>query len=75
MIESMSNAGGTLTIRVVRAECCGYGVCRDTCPELYKVDDDGLVELTMATIPAELEEGAILGAESCPQLAIKIEQK
>jgi len=71
MIDSASNANGTLTIKLVRAECCGYGVCRDICPEIYQLDDDGLVEMTTATIPAELEEGALLGAEACPAMAIK----
>lgn len=74
MIETASNAAGTLTIKVVRTECCGYGVCRDICPQVYKLDDDGLIELTMATIPPELEEGALLGGEACPAMAIKIER-
>ncbi|MFN3725938.1 MAG: ferredoxin [Allosphingosinicella sp.] len=56
-----------------RAACCGYGVCAQICPEIYKLDDAGIVLVDDAAIPAELLEAAREGAESCPQQALTLE--
>ena len=45
-----------------RSRCCGYGLCAAVCPEIYKLDDDGIVYLTIDRVPPELEEGAREGA-------------
>ena len=74
MIESMSNASGTLRIALDRDACCGYGICQDICPRLYSVEGSGIVELLSDSIPVELEASAIEAAEACPQYAIKIER-
>jgi len=56
-----------------RGACCGYGVCADICPEVFKLDEAGLVVLALEIVPPELVGSATEAAESCPQLALKIE--
>lgn len=52
--------------------CCGYAACKDICPEVYQLER-GLVVVTTDIVPADLEEKAIEGAESCPQSALAVE--
>jgi len=68
----MSESGGPLKVEIDRNACCGYGVCAEICPEVYGLDDNGIVVLKTETVPEGLEEEAREGAAACPQLAIKI---
>lgn len=45
-----------------RSRCCGYGLCAATCPDIYKLDGDGIVYLATDQVPAELVEEAREGA-------------
>ncbi len=62
-------------LRIVadRSRCCGYGLCAQMCPEVYKLDENGLVYLEAETFDAALEEAAREGAEACPAEAIVVE--
>jgi ferredoxin len=42
------------------------------CPEVFKVDDSGLVYLDSEIVPAGLEEEATEAAASCPALALRV---
>ncbi|MDB6060604.1 MAG: ferredoxin [Verrucomicrobiaceae bacterium] len=55
-----------------RSACCGYGVCAEICPEIYLLDDNGIVVLATDTVPEGLEESAREGAAACPQNALEI---
>ena len=61
---------GRLRIVVDKQACCGYGVCAEICPEVYKLDDNGFVFLNDPLVPAGLEDKAREGAEACPQSAL-----
>ncbi|MBR9909337.1 MAG: ferredoxin [Gammaproteobacteria bacterium] len=52
--------------------CCGYGVCNQICPEIYHLNEDGIVELATDTVPEELLESATEGAACCPAQVLKI---
>ena len=52
--------------------CQGHGRCQAMAPEVYKLDDNGYLATEVIEVPAGLEEQARLGAESCPEQAIKI---
>jgi ferredoxin len=73
MSGSQTTAGKT-RLRVIadRSACCGYGVCAELCPEVYKVDDLGIVTLLTEFAPAGLEEKVREGASACPQNALKV---
>lgn len=55
-----------------RAACCGYGVCAEICPEVYQLDDNGIVVLVTDTVPEGIEEKAREGAAACPQNALEV---
>jgi ferredoxin len=61
-------------LRVIadRSACCGYGVCAELCPEIYKVDDIGVVTVLMDIVPQGLEVKAREGASACPTNALRV---
>ncbi len=65
-----SNSG--LKVIVNKPACCGYGLCAEICPEVYKLDKNGIVYLDDPLIPPGLEEKAREGAAACPQDALSI---
>ncbi|WP_242153568.1 ferredoxin [Sphingomonas sp. BAUL-RG-20F-R05-02] len=57
-----------------RGACCAYGVCHEICPEVWTLDDAGIVAIADgATIPAALLDKAIEGAQACPANALSVE--
>jgi ferredoxin len=67
-----ASQGATLRAFADRERCCGYGICTQLCPEVFKVDDSGLVYLDSEIVPAGLEEEATEAAASCPALALRV---
>lgn len=63
-------------LRIVadRSRCCGYGLCAQICPDVYKLDADGLVYMDSEIVPAGLEEEAREGAAACPAEALVVEE-
>jgi ferredoxin len=62
-------------VRVVadRERCEGHGLCADTAPEVYELDDDAIVMLLHEVVPPELERKAEAGARVCPVAALRVE--
>jgi ferredoxin len=56
-----------------RARCEGHGLCADTAPEVYDLDDEAVVVLLHDPVPAGLERKAEGGARVCPVAALKVE--
>ena len=63
-----------LDIKVVvnKNACCAYGLCAEICPEVYKLDANGIAYVEEELVPEGLEELAREGAAACPQLAIAV---
>jgi len=61
---------GRLRIVIDKPACCGYGICADICPEVFKLDANGIVFVEDTLVPAGLEAKAREGAEACPQSAL-----
>ena len=59
-----------MRVRVDRQKCQGHNRCYLTCPEVYKIDEDGYSYLERAEVPIGIEEKARRGAEVCPENAI-----
>jgi ferredoxin len=72
-MNSVGETPGPMRAVADRGACCGYGVCAEICPEVFKLDDAGLVYLADEIVPPELLASAKEAAESCPQLALRIE--
>lgn len=70
MSDSMT--AGRLRVVIDKAACCGYGICHDICPVMYKLDAKGMVYVDDDLVPAGLEALATEGAEGCPQSALKL---
>lgn len=72
----MSNAANisksTYKITADIPNCCGYGLCASMCPEIYKLDDNGMVYLATDTVSGDLVDAAIEAAESCPAEILKV---
>lgn len=62
-----------LKVVIDKAACCGYGVCAEICPQVYKLDEGGIVYVEDENVPPELEEAAREGADACPQSALRLE--
>lgn len=73
MTSTETPTGGSLRVVVDRSRCCGYGLCAQVCPQIYKLDADGLVYLDSDVVPLGLEEEAREGAAACPAEAIVVE--
>jgi ferredoxin len=56
------------------ALCQGHGRCEALAPEVYVLDDNGYLTTEVIEVPPGLEAQARLGAESCPEQAIRLEE-
>ncbi|HZK83729.1 MAG TPA: ferredoxin [Desulfosporosinus sp.] len=54
--------------------CIGCGACPEICPEIFKMEDDGLAAAYKNPVPGEFLESAKEAAEGCPTEAIHIEE-
>ncbi len=63
----------TLKVRVDRRLCVGHGRCYMLAPEIYGADERGHCELRVEEISGEQIEPARLGADGCPEQAIRID--
>ena len=53
--------------------CTGCGLCEDTCPEVFEMDDE-VAKVIVDEVPAGAEDTCQEAAESCPVEAISIEE-
>jgi ferredoxin len=61
-----------LRVVIDKAACCGYGICAEICPEVFKLDGNGIVYVDDPLVPEALEAKATEGALSCPQSALAV---
>lgn len=57
---------------VDKAKCIGCGVCEGTCPEVFRIGDDGLAEAYTNPVPTDAEDTAQEAADTCPVEAITL---
>jgi ferredoxin len=67
-----ASQAATLRAFADRERCCGYGVCVQLCPGVFKIDADGLVYLENEIVPPALAEEAAEAAASCPAQALRV---
>jgi ferredoxin len=58
---------------VERNGCIGCGLCADTCPAVFRMDEDGLAEAYTNPVPSDSEDAASEAADSCPVSVITVE--
>ena len=55
--------------------CTGCGVCSDSCPEVFALDEDTDTAKVIANpVPTEAEKSCREAADDCPVEAISIEE-
>ena len=52
--------------------CTGCGVCEETCPEVFQLEDD-LAKVIADPVPAKVEDTCQQATDDCPVEAISIE--
>lgn len=52
--------------------CIGCGACPEFCPEVFKMEDDGLAVAYTNPVPSDVEKAAKEAAEGCPVDAITV---
>lgn len=62
-----------MIIRVDKTRCQGHAMCNAVAPTVYPLDDDGYVAIDFAEVDEGDRAAALLGAETCPERAISIE--
>jgi ferredoxin len=56
-----------------RDGCIGCGLCTDTCPEVFRMGDDGYAEVYTDPVPSAAEDTAVEAADNCPVSVITVE--
>jgi ferredoxin len=59
-------------VAVDRARCEGHGMCEDAAPELFRLDDDGELQILAEEIPPELQRKAESAVRLCPVAALRL---
>jgi ferredoxin len=64
-------------ITVDQDRCEGHGRCENAAPQIFKLDEDGMLEnyFEDQDVPADLESAAVNAAAVCPVAALRIEQE
>lgn len=53
--------------------CTGCGLCSDTCPEVFEIDDD-IAKVLMEEIPDDAADTCREATDNCPVEAITLEE-
>ncbi len=56
-----------------RSGCISCGLCAETCPEVFRMADDGVAEVYQEEVPKEAEDKAVKAQEGCPVSVIAVE--
>ena len=73
-VDSVTAGTAVVTTEVIRAKCCGYGVCWEICPEVFQLDDSGIAVVEVETVPVELLAKVKEAAAACPERAILVNE-
>ena len=57
---------------VKRSLCSGHARCASVAPELFRLDDDGYIDMDDFEVPPGQEEPARKGARACPERALRV---
>lgn len=56
-----------------RDGCISCGLCAETCPEVFRMADDGLAEVYVDEVPENVEDSAKEAEDGCPVSVITVE--
>ncbi|HWQ40583.1 MAG TPA: ferredoxin [Desulfosporosinus sp.] len=61
-----------MIVEVEKDACIGCGNCPEFCPEVFKMDDDGIAVAYTNPVPSANESSAQEAADGCPTDAIHV---
>ena len=61
-----------MQIEINHDRCTGLGVCESMAPDVFVVEDDGLLSVLQPHPPTELRDEMDEAARSCPTQAITV---
>jgi ferredoxin len=65
-----------LRLRVDQEKCQGHARCKSLAPELFELDEYGNAhEVDDGSVPAGLEDKALLAQTNCPEIAIEVTEE
>jgi ferredoxin len=53
--------------------CEGHGLCEQTAPEVFRLDDEGDLHLAQEEVPADQESVVAAAVRVCPVAALKVQ--
>lgn len=56
-----------------RDGCISCELCTETCPEVFRMADDGFAEAYTNPVPADVQDSALEAADNCPTSVITVE--
>jgi len=63
-----------MRIKVHNDKCQGHARCAATAPDIFELDDDGYILRGDIEVKPGDEARASIGAKSCPECALEIEE-
>lgn len=72
IVKDRPAPGMSVRVKVHPGLCEGWGNCHRWAPELYVLDEQGLIDLHIVDVPPEMAEAAWLGAQACPAGVITV---
>ena len=64
-----------MTAQLDRKDCIGCGLCTYTCPEVFRMAEDGFAQVIREHVPKEAERSAVAARDECPVSVIAILKK
>jgi ferredoxin len=56
-----------MKVKLNRGSCIFCGLSTETCPEVFRIAEDGLAEAYQENVPAEAESKAVEAQDGCPR--------
>lgn len=63
-----------MKVHLERSRCAGHAQCYAVDPDIFPIDDDGYCIMEDHTVAPGDEETTRAGVDSCPELALTIEE-
>lgn len=64
-----------MTAQLDRSNCIGCGLCTYTCPEVFRMEEDGFARVIREHVPKEAERSAVSARDECPVSVISIRRE
>lgn len=65
-----AQGGKLMRVIVDEARCEGHGLCQDSAPDVFELNDDGVAVVLVDPVPMALRRQAEAGVRVCPVAAL-----